>query len=174
MTTPAQQEQWVRRLTECQNQLYAYILSLVGDPHRARDILQETNVVLWRRIAEWDETQEFAVTACKVAYYQVLAYRRDASRERLVFDEDLVEQLAAAPLPTAQFNRRQEALRACLRQLGVLQRKLIQRRYLAGDSAAQIAESEGRTKGAVEVALSRIRQRLLDCVMQRMVQEQEP
>jgi RNA polymerase sigma-70 factor (ECF subfamily) len=173
MTTSENQERWVRKLTECQNQLYAYVLSLVGEPNHARDIVQETNVVLWRRMAEWHDDHDFATTACKVAYYQVLAFRRDRGRDRLVFDDGLVEKLAEAPaLPLEQFSLRREALMICLGQLSVAQHALIKRRYHAGESAATIAESEGRSKGSVEVALSRIRQRLLDCIMRRVLGEQ--
>ncbi|MDF1745393.1 MAG: sigma factor, partial [Gimesia sp.] len=43
-------EQFVQQLTENQNRLYGYVYSLLGDHSRAEDVLQETNLVLWRKI----------------------------------------------------------------------------------------------------------------------------
>lgn len=34
-------------MTEYQGRLYAYVLSLPGDPDQANDVLQEANLVLW-------------------------------------------------------------------------------------------------------------------------------
>ena len=42
-------ERFVTSLTDSQDLLYAYILSLFPDVDLARDVLQETNLVLWRK-----------------------------------------------------------------------------------------------------------------------------
>ena len=53
-----QQEKFIKLLTESQNRLYGYIFSLVGDPNRSKDILQEANLVLWRKIDEFSEIKK--------------------------------------------------------------------------------------------------------------------
>ncbi len=42
--------EFVRRLTGCQPRLYAYIMTLVLDPHEADDVLQKANLVMWEKL----------------------------------------------------------------------------------------------------------------------------
>ena len=44
---------FVELMTAHQGRLYAYILTLLGDPDQANDVLQEANMVLWRNAAEY-------------------------------------------------------------------------------------------------------------------------
>lgn len=46
-------EAFVQLMTAHQGRLYGYILSLLGDVDQANDVLQESNVVLWRNAAEF-------------------------------------------------------------------------------------------------------------------------
>ena len=45
--------EFVRRLTGCQPRLYAYIMTLVLDPHEADDVLQQANLVMWEKLDEF-------------------------------------------------------------------------------------------------------------------------
>ena len=65
MSLEEREEQIVQQIAACQDQLFAYILTLV--PHRdvARDILQETNLVLWRRREEFVPGTSFVAWASK-------------------------------------------------------------------------------------------------------------
>jgi len=95
MSSEEREEQIVQQIATCQDRLFAYILTLV--PHRdvARDVLQETNLVLWRRREEFAAGTSFAAWASKIAFFQVFAYRRDKGRDRHVFlSEELMAQLA--------------------------------------------------------------------------------
>ena len=91
----AQTERFVEHLTSSQPGLYAYITSLMGDRENAKDVLQETNLVLWRKAAEFDEGLSFAAWSSRIAHFQVLAWFRDRGRHRRRFREDLIEVLAA-------------------------------------------------------------------------------
>ena len=53
MAAADKSEQFVRHLTENQNRLYGYVYSLLGDHSRAADVVQETNLVLWRKVGEF-------------------------------------------------------------------------------------------------------------------------
>ena len=92
-------ERYVQQLTDGQNRLYAYILMLLPNHDDAADVLQETNLVLWRKSGEFVEGTEFGAWACRIAYYQVFARLRDAKRDRLVFDPQLLDQLGAEAEP---------------------------------------------------------------------------
>jgi RNA polymerase sigma-70 factor (ECF subfamily) len=60
----------------------------------ADDILQETNLVLWSKQDEFTPGTDFRVWAFRVARYQVMAYRKRQSLDRLVFGDELIDRLA--------------------------------------------------------------------------------
>lgn len=158
-------EDFVRLVTGCQSRLYAYILSLVCDRDRASDILQETNVVLWRKANEFRRGSRFEAWATRVAYFQVLANRQQRSRERMVFDHGLLETIAQeSAVQSERFDERQRCLRRCLEKLNRRQRALLERRYADGSSVKDIAAELGQSAGRVASRLFRIRRRLLECI----------
>lgn len=158
-------DDFVRNLTECQNRLYVYILSLMPDAERAKDALQETNIVMWRKAHEYVPNTSFSAWACKIAYYEVLAERRKRHRDRHLFNDVLVGTLASeAEAHLATFDERSIALDECLERLTPRQRERLLERYRPGGSIQEIARSTGESRGAVATALYRIRRMLLDCV----------
>ena len=94
MSEEDRQQKFVVQLTEHQNRVYGYIFSMLGDHTVAADVLQETNLVLWRRSAEWIPDAPFLPWAFTVARFQVLAHVRDRKRERCLLDIELVEALS--------------------------------------------------------------------------------
>jgi RNA polymerase sigma-70 factor (ECF subfamily) len=174
MSTHQLTEDFVAKLTGCQSRLYAYITTLEPRSGAASDILQETNVVLCRRAGEYDTKQDFVGWACRVAYFQVLAHRRDAGRDsqRLIFDDAMVGRLAdAAAEQSPGYEQRRSALRLCIDKLPDGQRELLTRRYEHGRSIHDVAESLGRPVGSITQTLHRIRKALLDCVQRTIMAE---
>ena len=111
-------EEFVRLMTEHQGRLFAYILSLLGDPDAANDVLQETNVVLWRDNKEFRLGTNFKAWAFRVAHFQVMAWRQRQIRDRLVFEDDLLEAVAFAARDMDEtFDARQKLLQGCLEKL---------------------------------------------------------
>ena len=162
-------EHFVRQLTENQNRLYGYVYSLLGDHSRTADVLQETNLVLWRKIDEYRSDKAFMPWAFAIARFQVLAHLRDQKRDRMLLDAELAESLSVdAERMAGEIESTREALRPCLQQLSPENRDLIERRYQRATSVADLAESLNRTVSAVKVALLRIRRQLGDCVQKRL------
>src|SRR5439155_15358209 len=85
---------FVQLLTDHQRGLFAYVVSLLGDINESQNVLQETNMVLWKRSADFLEGTDFRAWARKIAYYQALAYLRLKKRDRHVFDAELLHQLS--------------------------------------------------------------------------------
>lgn len=165
-------ERFVQLLTGCQPRLRAYIAMLLGDPAAADDVLQETNLVLWKKAAEFAAGSDFGAWACTVARFQVLAYLRDARRDRLVFDESLVEVLVGdAEAESIDIERQLAALRQCLEKLSGARRELIRGRYTLDQSIQQLAAATGQTAGSVAMNLSRARKALFDCIRNRLAEE---
>lgn len=168
MNEPDTAEQFVRRLTESQNRIYGYVFSLLGDHSRAADVVQETNVTLWRKINEFDSGRPFLPWAFAVARFQVMAHLRDNQRDRLLLDAELAETISQEIEPQAtQLDNLRESLRPCLQRLSPEHRQLITHRYFKAMSLDSIAAEAGRTTGAIKVALLRIRRQLADCMQQQ-------
>lgn len=158
-------DEFVRLMTEHQGRLFAYVLSLLGNPDAANDVLQEVNVVLWRDSREFRPGSNFKAWAFRVAHFQVMAWRQRQIRDRLVFEDDLLEALATGAREADEmFDRRQERLMSCLEKLAPEHREMIRRRYAEGTPLSAIASERGTTPNAIMQALFRIRQRLMLCV----------
>ena len=167
-------ERYVQQLTDCQSRLYAYILMLLPDHAAAADVLQETNLVLWRKAGEFVEGTEFGAWACRIAHYQVLASFRDKGRDRLVFDQQLLNDLSAeAETLSGELSDRRRILRLCMSRLGDRQRELLGRRYESGWSIKQIAREFGQSPGAVATSLYRTRNELLLCIQESLHAEDQ-
>ena len=169
MTEAKKTENFVRLLAEHQNRVYGYVYSLLGDHTRASDVVQETNLVLWRKIDQFDPEKPFLPWAFAIARFQVLAHLRDQKRDRFLLDPDLAESLSAeAETQAEQLDELREALRPCMQSLTERNRELIEHRYFHAMSIADVAAAVERSVSAVKVALLRVRRQLGQCVQQRM------
>lgn len=167
------QVEFVTQITRVQRQLHAFILSLVWNPAEADDVLQETNLALWEKAAEFDGSRLFLPWAMRFAQLQTMAWlKRHHRQQRVIFDHDLVALLAdEAAEDGAVFEVRRRALTACLLKLPAQQRELIARRYEPDASVNAMAESGGITPKAVSDRLRRIRQALLTCIEKTLAEE---
>lgn len=163
-------EQFIQSLTEGQNRLYGYIYSLLGDHHAARDVLLETNLVLWRKIDEFRPSGEFIPWVFGIARFQVMAHLRDRKREQAsLLKPELIEALTAeVEAQVLRFDDLPVALRQCLTKLPAHSRELVERRYAKGQAIDAICQETQRNLSAVKVALMRVRQALRECIERQM------
>ncbi|MBM3996692.1 MAG: sigma-70 family RNA polymerase sigma factor [Planctomycetes bacterium] len=160
------------KLTSHQSMLYAAIAALLGGVDGAHDILQETNVVLLEKAGEYDSSRPFAAWALTFARFQVLAWRKRQSRDRLVLNDHLFAVLADRLTKEAVApSKRLDAIEKCLAKLAPDSRKLIDLRYVDGKSVQAIAVQSGRSENVISVTLFRIRKTLLDCVASTLATE---
>lgn len=165
-------DEFVILLTTAQPSLYACILALLPDRSAARDLLQETNLTLWRKADDFEAGTNFLAWACRIARYHILNYRRKAQKDRLVFDDTLFAELADRQAARVEeFDFRGEALRSCLEKLPFAQRELVEGRYARGGSVQRLAEAQGKSAGAISQTLYRLRETLLNCVRQTLAAE---
>lgn len=165
------QEKLVALITRHQAALHAYIFSLLPNQAWAADVLQETNLVLWRKAAEYDHARPFMPWAYRIAYFQVKAAQRDAARDPHIFDADLVDLLAAEDQPEPEATSALDhALHDCLEQLPCEKRDLILHRYQPDSSVNEMAAARNLSAGALAAQLHRIRQVLESCVEGKLKQ----
>ncbi|EMI45321.1 RNA polymerase sigma-70 ECF-like, Rhodopirellula baltica [Rhodopirellula sp. SWK7] len=162
-------DEFVRELTRTQNRLYGFVRCLLFDPKDIDDVLQDVNVVLLRKHDEFEMGTNFWAWASTIARFQVLTYCKRLGRDRLVFDDSLLELIALDVREMgSEIDDRMEVLQGCMEKLPTPQRQLLSMRYEPDSSLRLIAESLDRTVGSVRQALFRIRESLLGCVQQKL------
>ena len=134
--TPAEIErhdQFLRLYVKHEEALTGFVRTLVPTRDDAREVMQEVAVVLWRKFEELSSIEDFRPWAFGVAKFKVLAFRRDRARDRLVFDEAVLELLAAEVAENADvYEAERQALDECVGKLGAAQRKLLDAAYAPG------------------------------------------
>lgn len=162
-------ELFVQNLARYQDRLMAYIFSLLGDANLAADVLQETNLALWRKHAEFHAGREFLPWAFGFARNQVLANLRDRRRDRQVLDPDLVEIVAEDVAAEVQrMDALSDALRICMSELSGEHQELVRQRYFHSKSVKELADSVERGLSDVKTTLFRIRRQLAKCIESRL------
>ncbi len=171
--THEQSTQFVELLTAHQRKLYGYIAAmLLGDP-AAADVLQDTNLDLWVRAADYDPSRPFLPWAFAFARQKVLAFRRSHCRSRLVFCDEAMDVFddACATLAT-EADGRLAALRNCVKKLNMQQSELLRERYVAKTSVRMIAARCSDTAQNISSRLHRIRKMLAKCIESTMAMEE--
>ncbi len=166
-SSPSPSDAFVRALTQSQTTLRGYCQASLGHGEEAKEALQRTSIVLFKKSADWDPDTEFLRWAISVAKFEVLGVIRDRQRERhrYVFDSDVVEQMVDdAEHTVASSDYRSEALETCLAKLSAKNRELLSAYYAQGESIQEIATSANRGLSAIKVMLLRLRRRLGECI----------
>jgi len=168
-------ESFVQAFTRSQRTLYLFILAQVGDVHSAEEILQETNLVIWAKVSQFQPETNFLSWARQIAKFEILKHRQRFRREKLTFSEEFLSAVADEVIQqSAEQERRREALQECLEKLQETDRVLIQQRYQPGHSGKELAEQLGRPANSVYQSLGRIRRFLLDCVQRQLSSQMTP
>lgn len=136
------------------------------------DVLQEVNSVLWEKANEFETGTDFWAWASQIARFKALNHIRKYSRDRLVFDDKFLNELAnLADERLSQIDDRRDALEGCLNELPPPQRQLIDLRYAGGHAIESIAEIIGRPQASIRQTLYRVRQALLACIEAKLQSE---
>ncbi len=169
---PGRVDEFVRLLGQNQRRLYLYVVTLVPHHADADEVLQNTNLVLWREFGRFESGTNFAAWACRVALNQVLAWRKRRQRDRLQFTDAFLGAVAREAEAAADgLDDRTRALAGCVDKLPPDQRELIRLRYTEGGSIEAVAARVNRTVEATYRALSRARHLLHECVTRTLERE---
>ncbi|QDU25304.1 RNA polymerase sigma factor [Anatilimnocola aggregata] len=162
---PERHEAFLKLFTASDAALRAYVRVLVPTRDDAAEIMQEISLVLWRKFDEYQGHEDFRRWAFGVARFQVLAWRRDKARDRLVLSESAVESIAQQMTEdAAQLELQRSALETCIGKLQEEQRSLLRAAYAPGVKLDWLSKETGKTVQSLYKNLQRIRARLLDCV----------
>lgn len=161
--------EFVRLFVRHERRLYAYLLTVLGNPADAEDVLQQTSIVLWKKFEEFTDGDfadgDFTAWGIKTAYFTAKNHLRKQRRSHVLFSQQMVEAVAEhAAASNAEVNEVHEKLGDCLEKLPPRDRELIERRYELEASVQAIARHFGCSIHQIYRALSRIHESLFDCV----------
>jgi RNA polymerase sigma-70 factor (ECF subfamily) len=169
MSTNRLSDEFIRELTRMQPRLYGYIFKRLMNPDSTQEILQETNLVLCRKHADFIPGSNFSAWSFQIAHFQILAFRQRRSRERLVFDDDVLERFSIEECTDSSHTaKRMQALELCLQKLPSNHRKLIAARYTKHGNVKAVAEQLGKTPNAISKLLQRTRSSLMNCIEENL------
>ncbi|MEM1294659.1 MAG: sigma-70 family RNA polymerase sigma factor [Verrucomicrobiota bacterium] len=167
-------DQFLQLYVENEESLRGFVRSLVPTLEDAREVMQQTASILWRKFDELDSQENFRPWAFGVARFEALSFRRDRARDRHFFSSELMSLLEAeAALAGEESSNEERALEQCLRKLPRGQRSLVESAYVPGVRIDELAKEAGRTPMSLYKALHRIRMALADCIGEWLKRDQE-
>ncbi|MEZ6123586.1 MAG: sigma-70 family RNA polymerase sigma factor [Planctomycetaceae bacterium] len=161
-------EQFIREFTQVQRPLFLYLLPLTGNAVDAEEVLQETNLVIWKKREQYQPGTSFLAWGRTIARLEYFRFRRRNQRVRLM-NEGVLELIAEeAEVLSDQAELRRQALAICVDQLRPKDRQLLQMRYAPGANGDRVATELGRPANSVYQSLGRIRRVLMECIQHRL------
>ena len=173
-------EQFLRDFTASQRRLFLVILSQVGRPADAEEILQNANLAIWRKAHTFEPGTNFAAWTAKVAHFEVLRWREKKGRDKLRFSDEFVAAVARESESDPTFwDERRRVLNTCLTKLSAKDRDLLKRRYTPAADGSEVpgkdvAAALGRPVNAVYQSLGRIKKVLTECVRRELSAKRAP
>ena len=160
--------QAARQWTVAQPVVSAFVTSVVRDFSARDDVLQEVAVAVIESFGRYDHSRPFVAWALGIAHNHVGLYLRRLKRDRHIFDEETIGQLAAAfSEVSTEESMKLDRLSDCMKGLDGRARQLCELRYQQDLKPAAIAGLVGMTANTVAKALQRIRDQLRLCIEQR-------
>jgi len=164
-------DDFIRAFTQSQRRLFLYILPLVGNATDADEVLQETNLVIWKKWKQFEPGTNFLAWGRTIARFEYLRFRRTRGSKLAFVPENILDLVAQqSETISDETELRQQALAKCLEQLRAKDRELIQLRYAADSNGDQVAHKLGRPANSVYQSLGRIRRTLMDCIQHRLAE----
>ena len=164
-----QAERFAILWADAQPALSAFVRSIVPDFQQAEEVLQRVAVTLVRKFDQYDPGRSFGAWAIGVAKYEVLYYRRQRANDKHLFDDELVERIAAGYQRFAvDADPYREAMEHCLDRADGKSRQAIELRYAHGLDYESVSQVLKLSPGATRMLLCRVRQALRECVEARL------
>lgn len=164
--------QFVGQLLQNQRRIYGFVLAMVADADAADDVYQDACMKLWELAGEYDPARPFMPWACGVAFNVIRNHRTRTRRDRHLFDEHLLSELAASyEAHETELEQRRTALAECIGQLAPAQRRAIELSYDGQHTMQQAADLMQRPVGAFYKQLQRLRRALAECINRRLAGE---
>lgn len=158
-------ETFLTLLMANQRKINSYVLSLVPDFNDADDIMQETISTMWKKFDQFEMGTDFTAWGVRIAYYNIMNFRKKRSRDKLVFNDDVFRQVCeVSEEKHKETDVRIQMLRKCMKKLNETDQRLLKARYELGSSVKSLATQLSKSTQFVYKHLSRIHYSLNNCV----------
>jgi DNA-directed RNA polymerase specialized sigma24 family protein len=84
-------EEFLRLLGAHERNLFAYVYALAPNWQDAEEVMQRLRIRIWQQFDQYETDKPFDAWARAIAYYLVLAFRKEKSRQREFFAERILE-----------------------------------------------------------------------------------
>lgn len=149
---------------EHSDMVYTLSRRLVGDPHLAADVAQETMIRAWRALPKFRGDARLSTWLHRITVNTAWTHKKRAKRHQGTSLDDIGELAAPGDAQNPEFAGEiaelRGSLRAALDSLPEAQRQIVVMKDVYGWSHAEIADSTGITVTAAKVRLHRARARL--------------
>lgn len=144
-----------------QERLYRYALGMVGSADDAADLVQDTLVRGYTRLASCDDPDRFAPWAFRILRNRCLDYLKDRRRQNVPLDPEapFADEREDAELTLARGNVRRDLERA-LESLPEAQREAFLLKHVEGLSYEEMAEALDASVSALKMRVMRAREAL--------------
>jgi RNA polymerase sigma-70 factor (ECF subfamily) len=157
------------KLAEAQPLLYARICTLLGGIGDVWDVLQDANKVMLEKASEVRSPEGFMHWAYTVVRFEVMAYRKQASRQRRISDPSVLEKIAQQlSSQSLDFQDRLAALIECVKELPERQRQCVALRYDGDLPLSEVAAQLQQSENSVAAVLYRARLSLATCIKRKL------
>lgn len=154
--------------------LTAFLRASVDDAAAVDDLFQETLLIAWRRLGEFDRSRPFGAWLRGIAKRLVLAYFRKSARDLPHLSEEMLDHLDSRMLqidrqPGDTLDEKLAALRQCLERLAPMFHESIGFHYREQRSTDWIAQHLSTMREAIQKRLQRARTQLAECLQRKSV-----
>ena len=166
-------EEFGAKLIEIQSRLHGYIFSLTRDMSDTDDLFQQTALILWKKLDQYDEEKSsFLSWACGIARFEVMNFLRSRSRKKLYLSDEMNLQLIqfVVEQDENELELRKEALEKCKSNLRDRDRELVNECYSDKNGIHAAASRMNRSTQSIHNSLRRIRTALFACIEKTMLQ----
>lgn len=168
---PEHYETFVRLFVSHEARLRGFVRTLLPHWDAVDEVMQETSLVAWRKFTQFDPDTNFMAWAAAIARFEALKHLRRQSRERLVFNDELLDLLAEESLEEADsLEHQRAALGVCLEKLDRRKKHLLQLAYQPGVKFHEVAAEAGKSTQAFYKTIQRLRALLLSCAEKQLKQ----
>ncbi len=153
--------------------LTAYIRSTLFDASSVDDVWQETMLVAWRRIDDFESDRPFGPWLRGIAHRIILARAAKLQNQQVLLDAESLDYLSQRfesiqQLQGDTLDEKLDALRGCTSMLPEHERTCIEMRFTKGLMPAELSEQLGIALETVKKRLVRAKQRLVECMDRKL------
>ena len=165
---------FLTHLAGCEGALRSFIAGALPGAEDRADVFQEIVLILWRKFESYDADRPFQPWALGVAVRRMKEEYRRRHRRAECLPPEILDRLAATlqrHTAPAEMREEEAALAECLNMLPLNSAQLVRRRYYDDAGIDTLCLETGQSPAAVYQMLSRIRQRLAECIRRRRSRE---